>query len=51
MLSLIVNDYVLGKVLGKIKEVIGIEKYDNTKILIDRDHKFPGDFTYVHYKR
>ena len=30
-----INDYVLDKVFGKIKEIIHIEKLDNTKILID----------------
>ena len=30
-----VNDYILDKVSGKIKETIGIGKFDDTKILID----------------
>ena len=32
---MMVDDYMLGKVLGKIKEIIGIEKFDDTKIFID----------------
>ena len=31
--------------LGKIKEIIGIEKFDNTEILIDTDDKLPDDIT------
>ena len=33
------------KVLDKIKKTIGIEKYDNTKILIDADDKLIDDIT------
>ena len=40
-----INDYVLDKVFGKIKEIIHIEKLDNTKILIDTDHPLPRDIT------
>lgn len=40
---MIVNDYVLDKVLGKIKEIIGIEKFDGTKILISTDGKLLND--------
>ena len=29
-----VDDYMLDKVLDKIKKIIGIEKFDNAKILI-----------------
>ena len=36
-----VNDYLLDKVLVKIKETIGIEKFWCTKILIDTDDKLP----------
>ena len=36
---LMVNDYVLDKVLDKIKETIGIEKFYVTKVLIDTDDK------------
>ena len=31
-----VDDYMLDKVLDKIKEIIAIEKFDNTKILIEQ---------------
>ena len=40
------DDYGLDKVLGKIKEVIGTEKFDDTKILIDTDDKLPDDFIF-----
>ena len=33
------DDYMLDKVLVKIKEIVGIEKFDDTKILIDADDK------------
>ena len=36
---LMVNDYMLDKVLDKIKETIGIAELDDTKILIDADDK------------
>ena len=39
------DDYMVDKVLGKIKEIIGIENFDNTKTLIDTDDKLPGDST------
>ena len=42
---LMVHDYMLAKVLDMIKKIIGIEKFDNTKILIDTDDKLPGDIT------
>ena len=32
---LIIDDYVLDKVLDKTKEIIGTEKLDDTKTLID----------------
>ena len=32
---------MLDKEVDKIKEIIGIEKFDNTKILIDTDDKLP----------
>ena len=38
---LMVDDYILNKVLDKIKEAAGIEKFDNTKILMDTDNKLP----------
>ena len=34
------------KVLDKIKQIIGIEKFDNSKILIDTDDKLPDDITF-----
>ena len=40
-----VDDYMLDKVLDKIKEIIGIEKFDGTKILIYADDKFADDIT------
>ena len=39
------NDYMLDKVLDKIKETIGIIKFDDTKTLIDTDDKLPGYIT------
>ena len=33
---------MLYKVLNKNKKIIGNEKFDDTKILIDTDHKFSG---------
>ena len=40
-----VDDYMLDKVLDKIKKIIGIEKFDDTKILIGMDDKLPDDVT------
>ena len=37
---------MLDKVLGKIKEIIGIIKSDDTKILIEIHDKFPNDITF-----
>ena len=39
------DDYMLDKVSGKIKEIIGTEEFHNTKILIDTDDKLPDDIT------
>lgn len=36
---------MLNKVLNKIKETIGIAKFDNTKVLIDTDDKLPDYIT------
>ena len=36
---LMINYNILDKVLDKIKEITGIEKFDDTKILIDTDDK------------
>ena len=41
-----VEDCILDKVLGKIKEVISIEKFDDIKILIDMDDKLPDVITF-----
>ena len=40
-----VDDYILHKVLDKLKEIIEIKKLDDTKILIDTDDKLPDDIT------
>ena len=40
-----VNDYMLVKVLGKIKETIDIQNFDDTKIFIDTDDKLPDYIT------
>ena len=42
---LMVDDYMLYKLLDNIKEMIGIGKFDDTKILIDMDDKLPDDIT------
>ena len=44
-ISLIIHDYMLNKVLNKIKEILDNEKFDSIKILIDRGDKLPGDIT------
>ena len=36
---------ILEKVLDRVKQIIGIEKYDNTKILLDTNDKFPEKIT------
>ena len=43
---LMVGDYMLDKLLDKIKEIICIEKFDNTKILVDTDDKLPDGTTF-----
>ena len=40
-----VNHYIVDKVLVKIREIIGIDKFNDTEILIDTDDKLPNDFT------
>ena len=40
-----IDNYVLEEVLDMIKEIIGIEKFDNTKILIDTGDKLPYNIT------
>ena len=42
---LTIDDYVLDKVLDKTEEIIDIEKFDDTKILIDTDDKLPDNIT------
>ena len=41
-----ITDYVLNKVLDKIKEVIDIEKFNDTKTLIDTDDKLYDDIVF-----
>ena len=40
---MIVDNYILDKVLNKIKEIIGIEKFDDTKNLIGTDDELQDD--------
>ena len=40
-----VDNYMLDKLMGKIKNVFGIEKFDDTKILINTDSKLLVDIT------
>ena len=40
-----VDHYVLAKVLDKIKEIIGIEHFDNNKILIDTNDELLDNIT------
>ena len=42
---LMIDDNIFNKVLDKIKKIIGIGKFDDTRILIDTDDKLPGDIT------
>ena len=42
---LMVDNYMLAKVLDTISKIIGIEKFDNTKILIGTDDKLQSDIT------
>ena len=37
--------FILNKVLDKIKEMIGIKKYADTKILVDTDDELPNYIT------
>ena len=37
---------MLNKVLNKIKEIIGIEKFDDTTILIDIDNTLSGNIAF-----
>ena len=40
--NLLVNDYMVDKLLDKIKKTIGIIKFNDTKILIDVDDELPN---------
>ena len=42
---MIVGDYLIDKVLDKIKEITCIEKFDDTKIFINTDDKRSDDIT------
>ena len=42
---LMFDDYMLDKVLGKIKMIIGIGRFDDNKILIETDDKLRDDVT------
>ena len=42
---LMVDDYMLDKVLDKIKKIIGIEKFVDTQIFIGTDDTLPDDIT------
>ena len=40
-----VDDYVLDKALDRIKKIIDIEEFDNTKVLINKDGILPDNIT------
>ena len=40
-----VDDFMLNKVLCKITEVIGIVKFDDTKVFTDTDNKVSDNIT------
>ena len=42
-----VNDYMLDKVLDKIKEHKGIANIDDFKVLIDTNNKLPDYITFI----
>ena len=42
---MIVDDYIIDKVLEETKEITGIEKFGYTKILIDTDDKLWDNIT------
>ena len=44
---LMADEYVLDKVLDNIKEIIGIEKFDDTKILMNTEDKLTNDIKNV----
>ena len=43
---LMVHDYIRDKLLERIKEIIGIETFDDSKLLIDTYDKYPDDITF-----
>ena len=43
--SLTAEDYMMDKVLGKIKMITGTQKFDDTKILVETDDKLPDYVT------
>ena len=43
--KIMVDDCMLHKVLDKLKKIIDIKKFDDTKIFIDTDDKLPDDIT------
>ena len=45
---LTVDDYMLDKVLDRIKYIMGIKRFDDSKILIDADDKLPDNITLRH---
>ena len=45
---LMVDDYMVDKILERIKEITNIEEFDKTKILIDTDNKFPDDMLWCY---
>ena len=40
-----VDDYMLNEVLEKIKEITGIDKFNDSKILINTYDELPNDIT------
>ena len=42
---MIADDYTLDKVLDKIKMIISIEEFNDTKIIVETDDKLPDDVT------
>ena len=42
---MMVDDYMLDKVLEQIKKIIGIEEFDDIKILIETDDNLADDVT------
>ena len=45
----VVYDYMLDKLLDKIKEIIGTKKFEETKILIETDDKLPHYITFKNF--